>query len=352
MSRDNSLRFISYLQTIGIILVVAGHSLHLYPDGNHGMSTTGYKAIYSFHMPLFMFVSGFLLLYTFLLRHRYDNSPTSFFKSKCKRLIIPFVVLTMVTFVPRSMMSGMADDAYDMSFQSFLLAFVDSKHFPIPYFWFLHASFILLTTTFVVFFYSARVNIPLRVTVPFMCLLYLIFCLLPMSVTGFFAISDVKRLGVYFLLGSMYCLFYNRVNSLIPWTKVWFLALSAACWGVTFALYRDSSLIIVSALFGIAMCVSITRIIEVRNYTFLDHLTGANYMIFLISWYCNVCAQQVLSHFVELPWWVHSVLSIVSGIYIPFAGYKYLQKHPDSRWVRLTAFLLGQSLPRQTSQTT
>ena len=86
------------------------------------------------------------------------------------------------------------------------------------------------------------------------------------------------------------------------------------------------------------------KILEHRNYGFLDHLIGANYLIFLLSWYCNVASQQVLSHFVALPWWVYSVLSLVSGIYVPWLGYRYLKTHSHSRWVRVAAFLLGQNI--------
>lgn len=61
--RKQQLKFISYMQVIGIILVVLGHSMHEYPE-RHGYGTLLYQLIYSFHMPLFMFVSGFLMIYS------------------------------------------------------------------------------------------------------------------------------------------------------------------------------------------------------------------------------------------------------------------------------------------------
>ncbi|MDE6134813.1 MAG: acyltransferase family protein, partial [Muribaculaceae bacterium] len=63
-SRPGFLKFVAYLQIIGIILVVLGHSCHMYPDGNHGHSTLLYRMLFSFRMPLFMFTSGFLLILT------------------------------------------------------------------------------------------------------------------------------------------------------------------------------------------------------------------------------------------------------------------------------------------------
>ena len=72
MERDYQ---IDILKAIGIILVVAGHS---------GNPFTVY--IYTFHLPLFFFVTGFL---------RYNARSTSygeFFKKKVKNILIPYVL--------------------------------------------------------------------------------------------------------------------------------------------------------------------------------------------------------------------------------------------------------------------
>ena len=64
MTEKKYLKFIAYLQIIGIFLVVVGHSFHEYPDGDYGRSMLLYRMMHSFRMPLFMFVSGFLMVYT------------------------------------------------------------------------------------------------------------------------------------------------------------------------------------------------------------------------------------------------------------------------------------------------
>ena len=53
----NFVKFVAYLQIIGIILVVLGHSFHEYPDGRMGDSVLILKMLQSFRMPLFIFVS-------------------------------------------------------------------------------------------------------------------------------------------------------------------------------------------------------------------------------------------------------------------------------------------------------
>lgn len=71
---------IDVLKAIGIILVVAGHS---------GSPIRNY--IYTFHMPLFFFISGFL---------RYgqrDKTAKEFLKAKFKSIIIPYIVFWMIS---------------------------------------------------------------------------------------------------------------------------------------------------------------------------------------------------------------------------------------------------------------
>ncbi|MDE5749851.1 MAG: acyltransferase family protein, partial [Duncaniella sp.] len=62
MAGEGRLKFIEYMQVIGIILVVAYHSVYMYPDGDHGRSLFLYKLIGTLMMPLFMLVSGCLMV--------------------------------------------------------------------------------------------------------------------------------------------------------------------------------------------------------------------------------------------------------------------------------------------------
>ena len=137
------MKYIAYLQVIGIVLVVLGHSFHEYPGGNFGMDMLMYRMMHSFRMPLFVFVSGFLMVYTTILR--VDASPLpSFVWNKVKRLLLPFVVLSLVTFFPRTLMSGVADDAMTADVATFADALLYNGKLVIPYYWFLQASFLLL----------------------------------------------------------------------------------------------------------------------------------------------------------------------------------------------------------------
>ena len=76
MSKQKNIKFL-ILQTIGIILVVLGHKggINLFTD---------WFPIYSFHMPLFIFISGYFY------KTNSESNLIAFIKNKSKRLLIPY----------------------------------------------------------------------------------------------------------------------------------------------------------------------------------------------------------------------------------------------------------------------
>lgn len=335
------LKFAAYLQIIGIVFVVLGHSFFLYPDGNHGMNTLLYRMMYNFRMPLFMFVSGFLMVYTTFGRGR-ARHPARFAANKAKRLLLPFFVLSIVTFVPRAMMSGMAEDSIELSPGSFAVSLFNGHALVIPYFWFLQASFLLLTVNYLGMYLCRRSS---KATAAYLIAATLFFAVLPLlevETTAYFSVCDAVRLGVYFALGMSFSYWYGDITSRVDFANMWLLMVFAALWATIFIYGEGTPAARIASVFGILMCVSAAMLLDKKGIRFLDHLIGANYIIFLLSWYCNVATQQVLSHFIALPWWVHTALSLISGIYVPWLAYRYLRRHPGSRWVKFTSLLLGQ----------
>lgn len=339
------LDFIAYMQIIGIILVVLGHSFHEFPDGRHGTSMLLYRLCYSFHMPLFLFVSGFLMAFSTEMSGK-KRSPSKFIISKVKRLLLPMIVLTVITFVPRAKMSFAADEVISLNSHNFIMSFIDSSYMPIPFFWFLHVSFLLLCGCFLIIYVFKKIKIPPLVTLIIIFIILLYYALSSLPSTTILSLSQLKQMGFFFVIGAVYALCSERIDRYIPWEKIWFFVLTFMLWLVSFFLLEHTMTFYICSLMGIVTSISISKILVRRQWKFLDHLKGANFIIFLLSWYCNVFFQQFLAHFFSLPWWIHTLLSLISGIYIPWLGYKYLERHQDSKWIRLTSTLLGQSFKK------
>lgn len=335
------LRFISYAQITGIILVVAGHSFHEYPTSNCYSDLLVLRMIYSFHMPLFVFLSGFLTGYQQLVKGDAAPSAPVFLRQKALRLLLPFATLTLVTFVPRAIMSGMADDSIALDLTSFCRAFLFSNSLVIPYFWFLQALFVLLVTSYGFIRALRHSGLPDSWTY---LLLAGILAALPYITDlrpDFFSLGRAIRMGFFFAAGAIYGRYNREADRLIPWTHPAFPVVLALVWsGLLMA--AQPHLYAVCALAGVCMTISVAKILDMHKIRILDHLTGSNYMIFLLSWYFNVASQQLLAHFVSMPWWVYTMLSITSGIYGPWLLFRWIQRHPRSVPLRAIAFLLGQ----------
>lgn len=340
------IKYIAYLQVIGIILVVLGHSFHEYPDGNFGRSMLFYRMLFSFRMPVFLFVSGFLMVFTTRLRTP-EARPSigQFTYTKIKRLLLPFAFLTIVTFIPRTLLSDFADDGgAQLSILEIVRALVFTNRLVIPYFWFLHVSFILLVFNYAVITLGEKAGIKEIVIYGALIALFAALPYMNIIVRCYFSINEVIRLGVYFAIGAAFGRYHATLDRLIPWTSPLFLAGAATAWAALFSAAEGTPYIMLCSLCGIAMCISVAKLLERYHITVLDHLIGANYIIFLLSWYFNVAAQQGLHHFIALPWWCHSILSLTTGVYGPWLIYRFLQSHSDRRAVRFIAICLGQSL--------
>lgn len=87
--------YIDYIKAIAIFLVVMGHTISLLWGTENGSDEIIYRIIYSFHMPLFMFVSG-------LCAYKSDvnwNCKSWFFavRKKSKQLLWPYIIWGVVT---------------------------------------------------------------------------------------------------------------------------------------------------------------------------------------------------------------------------------------------------------------
>jgi len=175
--------FIDYLKGIAIFLVVWGHGIQYLDKENNFYNNWLFLFIYSFHMPLFMCISGYLFAYS--AKKRFYE----LFKSKMKQLIIPvlcwgvfFTLLVHHKQLEKLSLIGMLNNY-------FLLYLND-----LPYhLWFLWSLFII--SIIVSLLSTWRYN-PL--------LLNGIFFLLLLCIPDYFGFSYVKFMYPFFLMGYIF----------------------------------------------------------------------------------------------------------------------------------------------------
>lgn len=128
-------RQIVLLTLFAMTLVVAGHS-DITPDFKNLWI---FKWAYSFHMPLFFFISGFLIALT-VPNEKLKNYRT-FLKKKAIRLLIPFLFINTIIFIIKATFikdSSMLQHPVELTWKSLLEStFLN----PMGFMWFLPALF-------------------------------------------------------------------------------------------------------------------------------------------------------------------------------------------------------------------
>nr|WP_317280417.1 acyltransferase [uncultured Fusobacterium sp.] len=99
---------LDYLKGIGIILVILGHSFSftgfdLIKEEKYFIYYYIFNFIYSFHMPLFFIVAGFLSNKEYEIKY--------FYISKIKRLLIPYIFINIIDSIPRHLFSSFVNNS-------------------------------------------------------------------------------------------------------------------------------------------------------------------------------------------------------------------------------------------------
>lgn len=343
-------KYIAYLQMMGIILVVFGHSFHEYPYCPYN-DLFIYRIMHAFRMPLFMFVSGLLMAYTTEFRpHARRPSAGKFVLTKVDRILIPYLVILTLTFIPRTLLSGYADSEVDLSFSEFLNSLIHGSTLIIPYYWFLQASFILLTVCYGIITLCKNIGVPDFISYSILILISLLLLVLPLEYSDFLSINEVAQLGIFFTVGAFCGRYFEAFDRIPVFNSPLFLLIFLALFVVLFFLTENTSWIIFCSFAGIFMSITFAKILENKHITVLDHLIGANYIIFLLSWFFNTFSQQFLHHYIDLPWYIFTLLSLLTGVYIPFLIYHLMEKHSSNKAVKIMARLLGQTFHKNKIQ--
>lgn len=132
-SNKNIFQWVLIAKGIGISLVVIGH---FYPESSPAYWTEARKIIYSFHMPLFFILSGYL----------YSHNKYSYrdlIINKTKRLLYPFATIAVTFFLIKFMAGKIFHLEYPVDIKKVYLLLTDPLNSYMPLLWFIHALFLI-----------------------------------------------------------------------------------------------------------------------------------------------------------------------------------------------------------------
>jgi len=260
---------IDALRGFAILLVVLGHCIQF--SGIDFDNNFLFRLIYSFHMPLFMFISGYVSFFS-----TWKGFAT--FKNKFFLLLVPFFSWGLISFFKLVILNKIGFyGVFDFFFH--LVLYPDNEGL-----WFLWVLFLINLLIF--FVRSTRINLEVGLAFFF----FLInFAFLRWPQIGVFGLGLLKYHLFYFLLGLFYCRtrdrykhFYNILiySSFIPFLVMslfWFrlhpplfiinLNLSIIFTKLSWLCYQYFS-----AVMGIASAICLIKIIYRFSYCTTDIL--------------------------------------------------------------------------------
>lgn len=318
---SKKITWLSILQGWSMLLVVVGHVAltDCTFESKYPISFNLYRIIYSFHMPLFIFISGWLLYYTSIAKNR---SYKEVIKSKIKRLLIPFYFFTCLTVLIKIILAQFVKRQVDIN--ELINTFVLYSSNPLKELWFIVVLFVMmigypLYTLMVKTLWGEILMLVLGALIFFFC---------PTDIHILFFHKYIY-LFFFFLLGIIVAhhRLIERFNLPIAGGIAIFLF-------VIFNIYSTENHSLINFInsftgifFSVSLCLFLAKWLPSSFSSFRDY----TFQIYLIGMFPQMALRVLyLRNDLEHIYWLLFFISIVLGLYIPVIISKYLKKHPTA----------------------
>lgn len=191
------LRELDYLKIIGILLVVIGHCTSIYTGGwvftspvNSPIYGLIAAYVYTFHVPMLVFVSGSIYYYCRINKGKY-SSLKSLIINKLKRLIVPFLFIGILYSIPIKYIIGMIEGNIINNIKSFILG-LNTGHL-----WYLLMLFDIL----IIFYLYEKFILNKKYSIILNLILFSILYISSGFFTNIFQINRAIQYGIFFYLG-------------------------------------------------------------------------------------------------------------------------------------------------------
>jgi fucose 4-O-acetylase-like acetyltransferase len=145
--KKNEIEWILIAKGIGTILVVVGH---FWPADSPVYWNEARRIIYTFHMPLFFFLSGWLYQYG---KYSYRD----LISAKMQRLLFPFATIAILFFIIKFIAGMVFDLENPVNYESIYTIIIDPFKSYVPPLWYLHSLFMIFAVYALLRRYSSDV---------------------------------------------------------------------------------------------------------------------------------------------------------------------------------------------------
>lgn len=279
------------LQGWAMLWVVIGHSPLNMSDMPYIVKLL-FDVAYSFHMPLFILISGFLFYKTRLSWRMKapKNSPKrwsykSIMADKLQRLGIPFVVFTLIAMIMKALFPSDMARPSSISLGEFIHAILYPSKGPLLEMWFVAVIMWMfaLTPLWEVSLKSKKNSI---LTFGILVLLNISINNLPFGT--FLCLRDTIRFGVYFYLGML----ASKYSVEIPCRKYKYRVLIIAFVSYM-CCFAFSKFYFIGAISAIAFSVGLSFILDKYVTRIFSSFRNYTYQIFLMSIFAQIAVKMI-----------------------------------------------------------
>ncbi len=335
------------IQMVATCLVIFGHSYPFTIDIPAWLDRTR-QFIYLFHMPLFVWISGYLLIYT----QQADRCGASgFARKRFLKLLIPYFALSLIAILPKYAMQPFLNDSVSLDWYSLLRIFFVPRENVWGHFWFLPMIFTLgVLGYFLDKFFGSYKNRKygwgIITSALFIGYAAVMIYGTPRwgGVTRWLSISDVVQFGWVYALGA-FCA-CNDLLRKIDTPQSRFLAILSFPVAILFFFCEvpniiapvKAAAIAVVMIFSLSeLCIYVSKKVDVnRNAVYAQTFT-----IFLLSWPCQAIANVVTERLLHWPYYAIMPIQFCVGIIGPMILIYIIERFENKHNIRWISFILG-----------
>lgn len=333
------LKFITLAQIVGCCLVVLGHSYPFVTDMPR-WTTDVRDFIYVFHMPLFVFCSGYLFAYT---KQTERKAHGEFVGQRMKRLLLPYVALSLVGILPKYLFASVLNESLGLNGMSLLRAFLMPRENVWGHFWFLPMIFLLGWIGFLVERYSMKgIDKDKGWGVLTMVMLLIAWSYQPTEELKWLGINDIIKLGWCYTLGAATCYWIGvRLTATIKQSTL-AVAIGGGIFLTSCVVWKMR--LVPTLLIAIAMITAVVLVCRVwAAHIAIDRssLVAQTYQIFILSWPCQLVVEIITERLLHLQWWVIIPSVCCMGIVGPLVLLKMIDWFEARTKSRILSTIIG-----------
>jgi len=306
----------SVLQSFAILLIVLSH---VFPKGITYPSffLWFYHYLMSFNVPLFMVIAGFLFYYSGGVKFSYFD----FLRKKAHRLLLPYIFISSIAFIPKALLSNYAIRSTELSFTAFIKNIIYPTDNVVILLWFLPTLFIIFVI--VPSFIRTQDNSRARLIIITITLTLLHF-FNPFLQIKLFNLAGVANYLIFFWVGCLAACYKHLIEKYLT-NNLTFIALVFITIVLNLFGQTSHSLNFITALAGTIMAFSFCQIYIINNWYFLNFMEGYSFQIYLLSWFPQTAIVIIVYKILGLGFYLNAILMFLGGLLIPLVVAKYVQ---------------------------